>query len=262
MTIEKNEITDATLQVIKEGGDPNADPNKGGDKPFTVEKEVHEKAITAQKSLDGLLEKHGFETVDEVIDALESGSTLAKKLGDKDLDAIIKAADTLEGYEAIWAADEAKIKKEDETDDDRIAILEKEIKAFKDEQLKKEATSKAAKESQAALEAYEATVANTAKESDIPEGQLPFFKEFMGINNPVLDIELDDKAAVRKVMKNQSKKYNDFVQTIIKGYTDGKIKLVEIKPAEPVVPDKPEAKNLKEARKMAIENLKGFFNKS
>ena len=233
-----------------------------GEKPPVIDKEVHEKAVASQKELTGLLEKSGFETVDELIDGLESNSALAKQLGGKDLDKIIKASDTLEGYEAHWAAEEAKLKAGVEPDEDaRISAVEKELKDFKEQKAKEEATSKAAKESQEALEVYEATVAVTAKESEITEGQLPFFKEFMGVDNPLLDVDLDDKAAVRKAMKGQSKKYSDFVQATIKGYTDGKIKMVEIKPVEPVVPDKPEAKNLKEARKMAKERLLGFLNK-
>ena len=248
-------IDDKTVVPVE-----GAKPGEGT--PPVIDKEVHEKAVASQKALDGLLEKSGFETVDELIDGLESNSALAEKLGGKDLDSVINASETLEGYEAHWAAEEAKVKKDDQTEDDRIAILEKEIKDFKDEQTKEKATSKAAKESQEALEAYEVTVATTAKESEIAEGQLPFFKEFMGVDNPLVDVDLDDKAAVRKAMKNQTKKYNDFVQKTIKSYTDGKIKLVEIKPVEPVVPDKPEAKNLKDARKMAKERFLGFFNKS
>ena len=253
-------VDDKTVQPIVDGIKPDGDVKP--DVPV-IDKEVHEKAVASQKTLDGLLEKSGFENVDELIDGLESGSALAKQLGGKDLDAIIKAADTLEGYEKHWAAEEAKLKTGIEPDeDDRITALEKTVKDFKDEQTEKETKAKEKRESQEALDLHEATVAVTAKENEIPEGQLPFFKEFMGVDNPLNEVDLDDKAAVRKALKGQSKKYSDFVQTVIKGYTDGKIKMVEIKPVEPVVPDKPEAKNLKEARSMAMERFKGFFNKS
>lgn len=255
MPIEKQVLDDQTLQTITEGKIVD------GTTPV-IDKEVHEKAVGAQKSLDGLLAKHGFESVDDVIDALESGGALAAKLGERDLDRIIKAADTLEGYEAHWAAEEVKTHRASETEDDRISRVESELKAFKDEKAKEEADARRSKESQEALDVYEAAVAVTAKESEITEGQVPFFREFMGLDNPMIDVDLDDKAAVRKAMKDQTKKYNDFVQKTIKSYTDGKIKLVDIKPTEPIVPDKVEAKNLKESRKIAKEKFLGFFNKS
>ena len=259
MPIEKQILDDKTIETITKGGTSSKAVD---DKIDVIDKEVHEKAVNAQKSLDGLLEKHGFESVDDVIDALESKSTISKKLGDRDLDAIIKAAETLEGYEAIWAADEIKRQNADDTDEGRISRLEKELQSFRDEKKSEKDKERAAKESKDAIDAYEEIATSISKENDIPEGQIPFFKEFMGINNPILDVDLDDKIAVRKMVKDQTKKYNSFVNGIIKSYTEGKIKLVDIKPADPVVPDKPQAKNLKEARNMAKDRILGFFNKS
>lgn len=257
MPIEKKELDDQTIQDILDKKDSDAKDQKT--EPPAIDKDAHEKAVKAEKNLNTLLEKHGFESTEDLVDALESNSALAKKLGDRDLDAIIKAADTLEGYEAIWAAEETKRQKEDETDDDRFSRLEKELQDLKDEKVRERDQEKATRESQEALEAHEAAVTAISREQDISEGQIPFFKEFMGVNNPILDVDLDNKAAVRKMLKDQSKKYNDFVTGIIKGYTEGKIKLADVPAVEPPGPEKKEAKNLKEARGMAKERLLGLF---
>lgn len=255
------DVKDMTNQQV--GGDAG-DKGEAGKPDDPKVKE----AIEAQGRVNKLLEQYEFENLEELSEALDVSGGLINKLGNRDLDQLIKDADTLAAYNEYWkahpASDGSGSDEGDSDDDDDkttrlIQSLRDEVKELKDERVKEQAEKDALEASKNVLETYEKTATSVLEGQEIPKEHLPFIKEMMGIGNPAVDVDLDDIVAVKKMARAQLKKYNDFVNKVIKDYTDGKLKIVDVTPIEEPNPDddKPKVKNLKDARKVLTELFTG-----
>lgn len=87
----------------------------------------------------------------------------------------------------------------------------------------------------------------------------------MGVDNPINEVDITDKAAVRRLTKAGTKEINAFAQVIIKDYLDGKIKIPKV---TPIVPDggddaakAKEPKNLKEAKAIMMKSAQAMTAK-
>ena len=88
----------------------------------------------------------------------------------------------------------------------------------------------------------------------------------MGVKNPVNDVDIRDKATVRKVLKTfGAKLVNDFEQAVIKRYRAGKDTIPATPPPAggdqaPVQAEK-KVSNLSEARRLAHASLGALMGK-
>ncbi len=229
------------------------------DKSSSIDPGEFEKAQESAKALSGLLEDHGFDSKEDLAEALSSGKDLKDLLGDTDAKEVLEKAKTLDSYEQYWATQDDKKKAEDETDDERIDRLEKRLNASesakKEEALKRSALD----ESQKALETFNTEVKGMVEKTEaIPEEYRPFAGEFLGVDNPANEIDITKPAEVRKMAKEGITKIQDFEQAVIKRYREGKLKVPDMTVTEPI--DVESIKELKpktiaEARKMATEIL-------
>lgn len=274
---EKLEVDDKTIQEIFDKSKENS-INQGKEEIVDPEADLlaaaargetppsKEAAVDAKAKVDDFLTDHGYENLEELGEALERSSTLEGKLGEKDLDAIIEAASTLDKYREHWAQEEALKLESSEESEDTVARLKNEVAALKrQKQIDDEADAKLV-ESKKAVTQYESEVTSSLeKDGSIPKELIPFYEEFLGVNNPVLDVNLDDKVAVKRVIKEQTERMNTFVKSIIKAYNEKKVGTLDIAPTNNTAPEtknfKDTVKNLSDSRKLASGVLAKLLNR-
>jgi len=246
-----NEIIDGTQTNVPE------------EKASTQDKSPElEAAMKAKGELDDLLETHGYDSLEDLTEAVQKSKTVLSKIGTTDIEEILEKANTLDRYNEYWANEELKKKDVELEDSDRIAKLEKELNDFKSSKSKEESSRKAQEEAEKVIQNYANEITSfIGKQEEIPEEYRPFAHEFLGVNNPFNEIDIADKVAVRKMAKDNVKKIQDFEQAVIKRYRDGKIKIPEISSTEGAAPETGEViiKNLKESRKGMLESLTKYF---
>lgn len=226
------------------------------------------KGAEAQEFVDDLLDEYGLESPDELKEFMGGLAGLKGKIGDKDLDKILENSETLERYQQHWAKQEREKQKEGETPEETIARLEKENEELANTRIKESERRKQAQAAERAYEGFCDTIESTiAQDKSIPKEYRPFLSEFLGVENPVNEVDIEDRAAVRKIAKNGIKKFAAFEQAVIKRYRDGKIKVPEVTSSgesqTTVDKDKSDTgpKNLSEARKLAHASLRALLGK-
>lgn len=221
----------------------------------------------AQSFIDDVLDDYGLESADELKDWLKNYRDLKGKIGDRDFDEIVKNAETLETYQKHWARQERERQKEGETPEETIARLEKENEELQTTRKKESERRKQAKAAERAYESFCDTVDSTIKaEKAIPKEYRPFLSEFLGVENPINEVDIEDRAAVRKLTKEGIKKLQKFEQAIIKRYRDGKTKIPNVTSSSDTqtdtTPDKSkEPKTLKDARRILHESVNAMLRK-
>jgi len=224
------------------------------------------KGEKAKEFVEDILDEYGLESADDLKTFMANLNELRGKIGDQDLDQILANSKTLETYQAHWAKQERERLKESETPEQTIARLEKENQDLATEKSKAKDQQKAARAAEAALENFNDTVMSiiSAESGGVVKEYQPFLAEFLGVNNPINEVNIEDKAAVRKLSKDAVKKLEKFEQVVIKRYLDGKIKIPKVTAStaggETLDTDKG-PKNLKEARGILRESLRAIVGK-
>lgn len=257
------EIIDKTQEVIDKttGVDEGASPAPAADK---IDGASSDKVVDTKNELDRLLSEKGFDSMEELEEALERGTELTKEIGDRDLKDILEKAATLEHYEEQWKIKDEQTLKETEEPEETVKRLEK---ALKDEQSKtklRDDERRRQVEAQANVTKYDKLVrTEIAGITDIPAEHRPVVEMLMGVNNPAIDIDIADTRAVKKMVKDIGKKVSGFEQAVIKRYRDGKVDVPVITKTDPAPSDLKEnqPKNIREATKIASEKLLKHFRK-
>lgn len=228
------------LIMGQEPGSPSGDdPNQGASgegtptstkvKPPPYDQDPKWKAArAAERTLQSIMEEHGFANEAELREALDGGLSLKQLIGQRDAKALVDAAEKLQRYEAYWAEQEALKKEQQETPEQTIARLKQEKKALQDSQQRRVDDEKAAKESQDAVSFYNSEAERVAG-IIVPDRQNPAFELMtlmLGKDNPVLDVDVTDRVGVRRAMKAVAGKFHKFIsgikQSAIDEYVAGK----------------------------------------
>lgn len=262
------DVGDRTSTSVGDTGDkPTEDP--AGEKPPEGDGNPAEPAAGAEKpakiDVDTILDEHGLDSPEELQEWLKNYRDLKGRIGDQDFDEIVEGYETLQQYQQAWAEQEEAKLREKETPEETIARLEKEkadlTKKRKQEKQQVENAASAKK----AIDNFNKTVSTVIEGSgDIPKEWRPFVAEFMGVDNPINEVDIEDRAAVRKITKAGVNKMKQFANLIIKQYADGKMEIPRVSNSETPTPStaKPkQAKNLSEARKILHESIAGILNK-
>lgn len=198
-----------------EGLDENGKPLPFGEHP------KWKSARQAEKRLHELMEANDLDSIEDLVDLIESGKKVIGKITDlENIDELIEKAQKLDQWTEYYAQ-QAEIEKEKgEKPEETIARLKAEL-VKKDQ---REARENAARESESLLKNYSKTVEATVDEvlKDLPESQKGFITEFFGVGNPFAVIDIADKRAVKKMVIDGKKKLEAFKTQIIKNYIAGK----------------------------------------
>lgn len=216
-------------------------------------------------NVEDILEEFGLESPEELKDWLANFKDLKGQIGDADFEEILESHETLKTYQKQWAADERAKLKDKETPEETIARLEKEKEELESKRSHDREQAQAAKAAKAAIEGFSKTVTTAIEaDADVPKSWRPFVSEFMGVDNPINEVDIEDRAAVRKLTKAGIKKMVGFANLVIKEYRDGKVKIPSVASSQVVSTEitKDKApKNLRESRRLMHESLSALINK-
>lgn len=220
----------------------------------------------ATNLINDILDKHGLSSPEELAEFVDRIAETAGQIGDYDPDDLLKAKTTLDAYQRKWTeAEQAKLK-EAETPDQTIARLEREAAARENQAAQRDRQKRNADAAKAAVKTFNDVVVSTVKaEKDIPAEYVPFLHKLLGVGSPVNNVNITDRAAVKKMAKEFGiKEMRDFEQVVIARYRAGKteIPVVPVVASETApVADEHKPKNLNEARGMMHERLSKMFSK-
>jgi len=213
-------------------------------------------------STEEILDEFGLDSPEDLKSFIANIKDLKGKIGDQDLDELLENTKTLKTYQEQWAAAEAERLKENETPEQTIARLEREKKKIESDRKKDADRTNQSKAAKRAIQDFNETVNSVVKSAkEVPAEYRPFMSEFLGVDNPINDVDISDKAAVRRLAKEGIGKLQAFEQAVIKRYRDGKIKIpvvsaTETTPGGTGVGKEP--KNLKEAKKIMMDSIGAF----
>ena len=257
-----NEIKDETTEVIEAAPDDDkAKDDKAGKEDKKADKDSKGALSDAEdttKAIQGFLEENDITSPDQLKELLD----LKARVGGADLDELEENSALLKKYQKHWAKEEESKREDDETPEETIARVKNEKanleKALKSEQSRQEE----AQESQELLKTFNNTVSSALEaEKDLPKEYLPFLKEFMGVDNPINEVGLDDKKSIKKIAKNSVKKILAFEQLAIKSYQKGKADVPAISTSTETPSDAPPKITKEKVRAVMTERLKGFLKK-
>ena len=217
------EVKDTTEEVIDDGQDPEEggkEPDspagegaKEDESPASTEegegdKEDKEKpppydqdpkwkaARQSEKQLNDLLEKHGFDSLEDLHEQLEEATSIKEVIGQKDLNEILEKAQRLEKYEEYWAEQEERRLQEEETPEETAERWKRKYDALKDEMGTKLTTLEQEQELRNQLQSYSNMITGEIKKVDIPKEYRPFLSKYLGVDNPFNEIDFTNKAEV------------------------------------------------------------------
>lgn len=197
-------------------------------------------ARAAEKSLNEILEEHGFDNKEELTAMLRSGMTLVQILGDRDAQQLIKDADTLKAYQEHWAAEERRKQDEELEPDERADKYKKELEDLKAEQAAKETAEKHVEESKQAIINFDTRVGNFVDKQDLGENEAEMAKLFLGVKNPFNEVDIFDNKAINAMAESGIERFKTFIKDVkqqaIDEYVAGKSDITPISKTE--TPDK------------------------
>jgi len=262
------EKDDKTTDDDKGNQNPNGDKGTktdDNDDTGSANNDLKDDQLSSKVDVEEILDEFGLDSPADLKEFMGSLNEMRGKIGDNDLDTLLENSKTLEKYQADWQRQEEEKLREKETPEETIARLEKE----KHQAITKNKTQaekrKAQKAAEQALGEFTETIDSVIKSSkDLPEAYRPMLRKFMGIDNPVNEVDITDKAALRRLTKAGIKDMTAFAQQIIKDYRDGKTKIPNVTPTEPAGGEAAkgkEPKNLKEAKAMMMQSAAAMVAK-
>ena len=244
---------DESKPVVKDEGKPPVDAGTVKDDQLSTSLDVQE-----------VLEEYDLDSPADLKDFVSELNKKAGKIGDRDLETLVENSKILEKYQADWARMEEEKLRESETPEDTITRLEKEKRDMITDTTKKANQEKSQRAAETALGDFGDTVAKViASAQEVPKEYRDFASQFMGVDNAMNEVDITDKAAVRRVAKANVKLIQKFEQKVIKRYLDGKVAIPKVTSTETVSnapggEDAANPKTLKEAKKIMMEGIKGF----
>ncbi len=219
---------------------------------------------TGKLDVEEILDEYGLDSAEDLKGFIAHLADMEGKIGDNDLDALIENTKTLQKYQANWQQQEEEKQREKETPEETIARLEKEKTQALDKnktQADKQKKSRAAK---IAIDEFNDTITSVIEgNKEVPKEYRGIINEFMGVKNPINEVDITDKAAVRRLTKAGIKKIQVFEQGVIKRYLDGKVKIpkvtsTETTPGSTGSTDAVNPKNLKEAKAIMMKSARAY----
>ena len=239
--------------------DPTSDDDKAKKEKEGALSDADQASLKTVKSL---LDEYEISSPEDLKDFVGRLATLKDQVGDADLEELKANSDLLKRYQKAWASEKEKETEDGETPEQTIDRLKREKKVERDKRKAITSEQEEAREDKALLKFFTNTVKSTVKaQSDFPVAYHGILTEFLGIDNEIHEIDLDDKAAIKRVTKAATKKIMDFEQSVIKRYLAGKAKIPKITKTTAPPSDAPVKITSKNAKAIAIERLKGFLGK-
>jgi hypothetical protein len=207
--------------------DANAEKPSNSETPWHNDPRFKDE-LKLLKVAKSLVEANGLEDVDELAELVASGKKVhGKEVDLNKIDEILEKAKTLDRYNKHWAQQAELNKRQQETPEQTAERYQRENEELKSKFTAKEQADFQAKEAKNQIAFYESSV---QEQLDSIEGLEKEEKDFLayalGVGNDCNEINITDKKAIRKLVADSGKKFNNLVKAIgdkaIKNYLDGK----------------------------------------
>ena len=259
-----DEIKDETTEVIDEK--TTIDGDKADEK--VDEKKADEKGALSDadtkpdQAIQSVLDEYGLDSPEDLKGFLKNLSDLNDKVGDSDIEDLKKKAATLDRYQKHWEKEEERKKEDEETPEETIARHKKDKEDLKKQLKAKDESQREADESKRLLQTFNKTVTSAIEANkDVPAEYRKFLGEFLGVNNEINEVHLDDKAGIKRIAKDSAKKLMDYNQIVIKQYLKGKEKVPKITTSTETSSETPAKVTKENVKAMALERIKSLLKK-
>jgi hypothetical protein len=258
-------------EEVKDGTEKVIDPTPDDDKAKDVKKDDDKGALpdvgkkTAEKThaVQSVLDEYDIDSPEQLGEFLKNLSGLKDQLGDVDLEELKENSALLKKYQKHWAKEEADKREDGETPEETISRLKKENAVIEGELFDDRQMHEDAADAKNQLKVFGSTVKATIEaDKAVPAEYRPFLGEFLGVNNEINEVSLDDKAGVKKIAKASAKKLLDFEQLVIKRYLKGKTETPKISTSTETPSEGPvKFKTMKQAKAAMVDRLKAAIKK-
>jgi len=218
---EEDLVSTDSTETIEEGAKKEESPTSEEDegtkeKTLPYDQDPKWKAArAAEKNLNDILEKNGFETTEDLEAALDSGKSLKELLGNRDASTLIKDSDTLAKAMEKQNSDRQRKMEEEESQDETIARLKRDNADLRDFNRKQEDERLASIDTNNALSTFNERVSGTIDaEEGLSSPEKTILGRLLGVDNPIDDVDISDLNAVSKEAKTGITQFKDFVKSI------------------------------------------------
>jgi len=273
------DIIDEEIIEIEENGanndqeDPQLDPeandeegSSASDEEENLPFDKHPKwkaARNVEKKVESVLEEYGYDSIDEMIEDLSKSQQLQEMVGGKDVRKLLAAQEELEKIHAYWAEQELERKKEEELPDETIKRLERENLELKKIRQEEERLLEEQKRAEKIWAQYDNHITSFIdSQEDLMDAEKDFLHTLLTRDSFINDVDIENKADVKKMEKRVVSMMNNLKQKIIDSYVEGKLKLPKMHAPNEIPRTTKEKKpqSIKDSSKMAVELLKKRFN--
>ncbi len=168
----------------------------------------------AKDGFQTLLTEAGFKDKAELVTALKAGTDLTELIGDQDATALIEAADNWNRAEQYWAEQDALKTEEGESETETIARLKQEKVDLVNQQKTETDKQTAAKENSQAVQTFNTEITAAVEEAKLAEPEAALAKLFLGLDNPMDDVDIQSKKSIRLALTENIGKFRELVKTI------------------------------------------------
>ncbi len=255
-TTETDTDVSVSEQTTEDGKKTDAEKVEAEAKEAKAKTEIADKQ---NAFMSDILLEYDLESPEQLGEFIKDLKTLKNKVGEEDIDDLIENKSLMTKYQKHWAAQEANKKKEGETEAETITRLEREASARDkaDEEIKSQDDD--LKNTEKAIEIFNTTVGKAIKGAkEVPEEYRNFLSLFMGVDNPINEVDLKDRGKVVELTKKGAKQLMDFEQVIIKRYIAGKVDVPVVTATTDTTtePGEKPVKNMSDARRRMAEIVK------
>ena len=236
------DIIDEEIIEIEENGanndqeDPQLDPeandeegSSASDEEENLPFDKHPKwkaARNVEKKVESVLEEYGYDSIDEMIEDLSKSQQLQEMVGGKDVRKLLAAQEELEKIHAYWAEQELERKKEEELPDETIKRLERENLELKKIRQEEERLLEEQKRAEKIWAQYDNHITSFIdSQEDLMDAEKDFLHTLLTRDSFINDVDIENKADVKKMEKRVVSMMNNLKQKIIDSYVEGKLKL-------------------------------------
>ena len=260
-TVAKEEDGKPPVKADEKADPSTADMPWHKDARFKEYNEERKSLLAANTKLQKLLKANDLDDPDDLEELVSSGKMVRGKLADlNQIDELIAKAQKLDSYETYWAAEKDRKEREESDPVTRAERAERKLEETEHRRRAEEGAKRQREETKAAIGNYEKEVTSLIKELGLQKEQEPFVLEMFGVGNPSNDVDIYDKKAIKRLVTDGQKKVEAFKQSVIAEYLKEKKGIVLTgQGAESVGGEKPARINLKEAHKMAKEQISNLF---
>jgi len=194
------------------------DSDKGKEaKPLPFDQDPKwKKARLAEKTLQEVMDTHGYLDVEELKEALESGKNLKSQLEDSDLETLKKNAAAYKEYKKRM--EESENSDDDQVPDDKMKKILEENKQLKSTL---EEINETRRNEEATAESFKNYKTDVDRILELMSDEVPLndvesilFKAVMGIDNPSTAVDINNRQEVRTMVKNAAKQFKTTLEAI------------------------------------------------